>query len=88
MEKRVIQQSLFLKIEIEDSIMTEKKKIIITRKSYSHEYGWTWYVDKEEVHSSPCEHNALQAILDHLGFDAEIHFCGVDDDLDDPGCTL
>ena len=96
MEKRVIQQSLFLKIEIEDNIMTEKKKIIITRKAYSYEcgdgccseYGWTWYVDKEEVHSSPCEHNALQAILDHLGFDAEIHFCGVDDDLDDPSCTL
>jgi len=76
--------------------MTEKKKIIITRKSYDYEcgdgccseYGWTWYVDGEEVHSSSCEHNALIDILDRLGFDATINFCGEDDDLDDPHSSL
>ena len=74
----------------------EKKKVTITRKSYDYEcgdgccseYGQTWYVDGEEVHSSPCEHSALIAILDHLGFDATIHFCGEDDELDDPYATL
>jgi hypothetical protein len=74
----------------------EKKKIIITKKSYDYscgdgccsEYGWTWYVDGVEVHRSPCELNALQAILDHLGFDATIHLCGEEDDLDDPYATL
>ena len=73
--------------------MDKKKKVVITRKNYNYEcgepgccseYGWTWYVDGTEVHSSPCEHNALIAILDHLGFDAAIHFCGEDDELDDP----
>jgi hypothetical protein len=76
--------------------MSDLKKIIITKKTYDYacsdgccsEWGWTWYVDGVEVHSSPCEDNALQAILKHLGFDAEIHFCGVDDDLDDPCASL
>jgi hypothetical protein len=76
--------------------MNKKKKIIITKKSYDYscgdgccsEYGWTWYVDGVEVHSSPCEHNALKAILDHLGFDATIYFCGEDDELDDPYMSL
>lgn len=77
--------------------MTDKKKIIITRESYSYEcgepgccseYGWTWYVDGENVHSSPCEHNALIAILKHLGFDATINFCNEDDGIDDPYMSL
>jgi hypothetical protein len=79
-----------------NKIMTDKKKIIITRKSYDYtcgdgccsEYGWTWYVDGENVHSSPCEHNALVAILDHLGFDATINFCNEEDGLDDPYMSL
>ena len=76
--------------------MTEKKKIIITRQSYDYtcgdgccsEYGHTWYVDGEEVHSSPCEHNALIAILGHLGFEATINFCNEEDGLDDPYMSL
>lgn len=73
-----------------------KKKIIITKKRYSYEcgdgccseIGYDWYVDGVEVHSSPCEDNALQAVLNHLGFDAAIHFCAEDDELDDPSATL
>jgi hypothetical protein len=76
--------------------MTDKKKIIITRESYSwecgdyccSEQGHTWYVDGENVHSSPCEHNALVAILNHLGFDATINFCNEEDGLDDPYMSL
>lgn len=76
--------------------MSEKKKIIITRESYSwecgdhccSEQGHTWYVDGENVHSSPCEHNALIAILNHLGFDATINFCNEEDGLDDPYMSL
>jgi hypothetical protein len=75
---------------------TELKKIIITKKRYDYEcgdgccseLGNTWYVDGVEVHSSPCEDNALKALLKHLGFDATIHFCEEDDDLDDPYASL
>jgi hypothetical protein len=74
----------------------ETKKHIIIRKTYDYEcgdhccseYGWTWYVDGTEVHSSPCEHNALLAILKHFGIDAQIDFCNEDDDLDNPHSTL
>ena len=76
--------------------MSDKKKVIITRESYSYEcgdrccseQGHTWYVDGENVHSSPCEHNALIAILKHLGFDATINFCNEEDGLDDPYMSL
>ena len=52
------------------------------------EYGWTWYVDGTEVHSSPCNDNALLAILEHFGIDAEIGFCSKDDDIDDHSSIL
>ena len=56
------------------------KKIKITIKDYSwscgegccDEAGKEFYVDDEFVHRSPCEDNAWQAVLKHLGFDANI----------------
>ena len=74
----------------------ETKKHIIIRKPYTYEcgdhccfdMGHDWYVDGISVHSSSCEHNALLAILEHFGIDAQIDFCGEDDPLDDPQCTL
>jgi proline dehydrogenase len=74
----------------------ETKKHIIIKKRYDYEcgdhccfeMGYDWYVDGKEVHSSPCEDNALLAILKHFGIDAQIDFCGEDDPLDDPQCTL
>jgi hypothetical protein len=72
------------------------KKITISKVSYDYtcgdgccsEYGHTWYVDGEQVHSSPCDDNALKAILAHLGFDATIDFCNEKDGIDDPDCSL
>jgi hypothetical protein len=71
-------------------------KNIITKKRYNYtcgdgccsEMGYTWYVNGQEIHSSPCEDSALLALLGHFGISAQIDFCGEDDDLDDPSATL
>lgn len=36
------------------------------------EYGEKWSVDGKEVASGPCEHNRMQQLLHHLGFNASI----------------
>jgi len=71
-------------------------KNIITKKRYDYtcgngccsEMGHDWYINGQQIHSSPCEDNALLAILKHFGIDAQIDFCSEDDDLDDPVATL
>lgn len=63
-------------------IMSDMKKIKIIKRSYHYECGdgccsetgYVWLVDKKPVHCGPCEDNALLAILDHLGFAAEMSF--------------
>ena len=56
------------------------KRITLSIQPYSHEcgdgccseYGETWFVNEVEAASGPCEHNRMQQLLHHLGFDAEI----------------
>ncbi len=60
-----------------------KHKIEI--QPYSHscgdgccsEEGWRWFVDGEQVHSSPCYDAGWLAVLEKLGIDAELS--GLDD---------
>lgn len=71
-------------------------KNVVTKRRYDYtcadgccsEAGYEWYVNGKEIHSSPCEDNALLAILKYFGIDAQIDFCDEDGDLDDPICTL
>jgi hypothetical protein len=73
-----------LRAEVERLKKIKPIKLFI--KSYSYEcgdgccqeWGETWLVDGEEVTSGPCEHNRMQQLLSHLGFDASIE--GLDED--------
>ncbi len=54
--------------------------IVLSMRPYSYicadaccsEYGETWFVDGKKVASGPCEHNRMQQLLHHLGFNASI----------------
>jgi hypothetical protein len=58
------------------------KKINLKIQQYSwecgdgccSEEGNEWYVNDEFVHRSPCYDNGILAVLEHLGFDAEMDF--------------
>ena len=58
-------------------------KNIIKKQRYDYtcgdeccsEMGYTWFVNGKEIHSSPCEDNALLAVLGYFGIKAEIDFC-------------
>jgi hypothetical protein len=59
---------------------TKMVPITLSIRPYSHECGdgccyecgETWSVNEVEVASGPCEHNRMQQLLYHLGFDAQI----------------
>jgi len=63
-----------------DTNATKMVPITLSIRSYSHacgdgccsEFGETWSVNEVEVASGPCEHNRMQQLLYHLGFDAKI----------------
>jgi hypothetical protein len=64
--------------------MSRKHKITVKDHYYEcgdgccDEYQQEWYVDGELVHSGPCSDNALLAILQKFGIEAEL--TGLDKD--------
>lgn len=56
------------------------KKITFTIRPYTYEcgdgccseFGEDWLIDGAEVATGPCEHNRIQQLFSHLGYDAEI----------------
>jgi hypothetical protein len=74
------------KAEAEVERLKKIKPIKLSIKPYSYEcgdgccqeWGEAWLVDGEEVAFGPCEHNRMQQLLSHLGFDASIE--GLDED--------
>lgn len=61
-------------------MLMKPMKVKIGKQNYEYEcgdgccseWGITWYVNGEVVHSSPCEDNGLLAVLEKLGIEAEI----------------